>query len=346
MTKEIIEGAFLSLDFNVSVVEVNESYRFTEYRIELLEARQLSSILRRTKEIALLLGSSNSLSLYPITDTSFLGLKIPRADAQILKYADIIKDTDLSKYILPVIYGKTLDDRTIITDLTKAPHLLIAGQTGSGKSVFLNGIITTLASLYTPKDLQFYLIDFKGVEFTRFEHLPHLRAKVTTDPLLAIVQLQGVVNMMNKRYDMFNSVGVKTISQYKTLFPGGEEMPYIVVMIDEMADLLLRYKKQATEKLALIAQKARCAGIHLILATQKPSTQVLSGLIKTNIPSRIAFKVPSWSDSRVILESKGAESLLGNGDMYYNLPESLNVERVQAPFISEEEITAFMSKYE
>jgi S-DNA-T family DNA segregation ATPase FtsK/SpoIIIE len=224
------------------------------------------------------------------------------------------------------------------------PHLLIAGRTGSGKSVFLNTSILSLICSKSPEELNILLIDPKQVEFMSYTDLPHLYNPIITNEISANIALQKLVDEMENRYELFREYKVKKLSEYNNL--SDEKLPYIVCIIDEYADLVLmskKYKQDIETSIIRLAQKARAAGIHLIIATQKPITQVLTTLIRSNIPARIAFAVCTSMDSKIILDSKGAEELLGNGDMLFLNPKTNKKERIQAPFLSNEDINLILS---
>ena len=251
-----------------------------------------------------------------------------------------------------VTLGKNLMGKPIVADLTKMPHLLVAGSTGSGKSVCINSIICSIFMNYNPHDVKLVLVDPKKVELSNYNGTPHLLCPVVNDPKKASITLQKIVAEMEKRYDIFSEKGVKKISEYNEYIEKENKrhpdtplnkMPYIVVIIDELADLMLVASKEVEDSIMRITQMARAAGIHLIVATQRPSTDVITGVVKANIPSRICFAVASQIDSRTALDMAGAEKLLGKGDMLY-LPMGENEpERIQGCYISDEEISRLIN---
>jgi S-DNA-T family DNA segregation ATPase FtsK/SpoIIIE len=239
---------------------------------------------------------------------------------------------------LPLRLGVSTLGRTICTDLTEMPHLLVAGSTGSGKSIALNSMLVSLLFHCSPEKLRLVLIDPKMVEFSHFRGLPHLHGDVITESSDAIDALNGLTDIMDHRYRLLNESGFRNLAEYNEAENNGEDMPHIVVVIDELADLLMVEGKIAEEPIVRLAQKARAAGIHLIMATQRPTADVITGLIKTNVPARLAFRVSSNVDSRVILNQKGAESLQGKGDALFLNPAGKGLIRLQSPMVGLEEI--------
>ena len=238
---------------------------------------------------------------------------------------------------LNIILGKNIVGQDKIIDITKMPHLLIAGQTGSGKSVVVNTIISTLISKKSEKEVRFIMVDPKMVELMPYNGIPHLLVPVIIDPQQAAIALKWAVNEMDNRYRQLMENGVRNISSYNSL-SYVEKMPYIVIIIDELADLMMVASGSVEESIARIAQKARAIGIHLVVATQRPSTDVITGMIKANLPSRISFALRSQIDSRTILDTPGAEKLLGQGDMLLLENGSSRLERIQGAFISDDEV--------
>ena len=238
---------------------------------------------------------------------------------------------------LNIILGKNIVGQDKIIDITKMPHLLIAGQTGSGKSVVVNTIISTLISKKSEKEVRFIMVDPKMVELMPYNGIPHLLVPVIIDPQQAAIALKWAVNEMDNRYRQLMENGVRNISSYNSL-SYVEKMPYIVIIIDELADLMMVASGSVEESIARIAQKARAIGIHLVVATQRPSTDVITGMIKANLPSRISFALRSQIDSRTILDTPGAEKLLGQGDMLLLENGSSKLERIQGAFISDDEV--------
>jgi S-DNA-T family DNA segregation ATPase FtsK/SpoIIIE len=290
-----------------------------------------------------------------------VGLEIPNTHREMIYLSELLrsKEYDKSASPLTIALGKDIGGRPVVADLTRMPHLLVAGTTGSGKSVGINAMVLSLLYKASAKDVKMLMIDPKMLELSVYEGIPHLLAPVVTDMKLAANALHWCVGEMERRYRLMSTLGVRNLSGYNarvveakkagepltnpfTLTPESpepiEEMPLIVVVIDELADLMMVTGKKIEELIARIAQKARAAGIHLILATQRPSVDVITGLIKANIPSRIAFQVASKVDSRTILDQMGAETLLGQGDMLYLPPGTGHPQRVHGAFVADTEV--------
>jgi DNA segregation ATPase FtsK/SpoIIIE, S-DNA-T family len=252
-----------------------------------------------------------------------------------------------SKSALTLALGKDIFGTPITADLTRMPHLLVAGATGSGKSVFLNSLLCNIFFKATPQEVKLLLIDPKMLEFSQFQGVPHLIAEVVTNSKRAAAALLGIVGKMEERYQLMSERGVRNIGQYNRMIAqeretkgeaAGEPLPYIVVVIDELADLMIVAARDVEESLMRLAQMARASGIHLVLATQRPSVDVLTGVIKANFPSRIAFQVSSRTDSRTVLDANGAERLLGEGDLLFLPPGTSRLQRIHAPYVSEQEV--------
>ncbi|MBR3251811.1 MAG: DNA translocase FtsK, partial [Erysipelotrichaceae bacterium] len=292
----------------------------------------------------------------PIPGRSAVGIEIPNVEPVPVRMLDLIRNVPQEKRKLSLLFclGKDLMGKPVYCDLAKMPHLLIAGATGSGKSVCINSIITSFLLRTNPDDVKLVLVDPKKVEFTPYKDIPHLLWPIIDDPVMASNMLKKVVVIMEERYDAFATVGVRNIdgfnsyvSEYNDNLQSGEEpmnrMPYMVVIIDELADLMAIAGKDVELSIQRITQLARASGIHLIVATQRPSTDVITGLIKSNIPSRISFAVASSIDSRTILDQTGAERLLGNGDMlYYPQGETAPI-RMQGVYVTDKEINKITS---
>ena len=286
----------------------------------------------------------------PIPGKNTIGIEIPNREISSVGFREVLEATwqnNGANKIL-VALGKDIMGTSILADLSKMPHLLVAGSTGSGKSVCINTIICSILMRYKPDEVKLVLVDPKKVELTNYNGIPHLLCPVVSDPKKASVVLQKVVAEMEKRYDIFAEKEVKNIAGYNDLIEKERKknpdintarMPYIVVIIDELADLMLVASKEVQDSIMRITQMARAAGIHLIVATQRPSTDIITGVIKNNIPSRIAFSVSSAIDSRTILDASGAESLLGKGDMLYLPMGESHTTRIQGCFISDNEIS-------
>ena len=352
--KTILEKVLKDFQISAKVVEIHIGPAVTQYEIVVPAGTKVSRILSINKEIALALAAKDVRIQAPIPGKSTIGIEIPNENISAVAFREILasNNADKDKYGIMVTLGKNLMGKPIVADLTKMPHLLVAGSTGSGKSVCTNSIICSILMNYNPKDVKLVLVDPKKVELSNYNGIPHLLCPVVTDPKKASITLQRIVAEMEKRYDTFSEAGVKKISEYnehiekenrKNQDSPISKMPYIVVIIDELADLMLVASKEVEDSIMRITQMARAAGIHLIVATQRPSTDVITGVVKANIPSRICFAVASQIDSRTALDMAGAEKLLGKGDMLF-LPMGENTpERIQGCFISDDEINRLIN---
>lgn len=344
---KVLERVFNDFGIVGKVVEVHVGPTVTQYEIELKAGTKVNKVLSINREIALALAAKDVRIQAPIPGKSTIGIEIPNPIQADVKLKDILlglpKKLENSKLVAPL--GKDIMGNIQYFEINKAPHLLVAGATGSGKSVCINNFIVSILMRTRPDEVKLILVDPKKVELSVYEGVPHLLRPVVTDPKKASVALQKVVQLMDERYDMFEQTGTKNIGTYndyveKQISKGKdiEKMPFLVVIIDELADLMMVCSKEVEESITRITQLARAAGIHLIVATQRPSTDVITGLIKANIPSRLSFAVSSSIDSRTILDMTGAEKLLGKGDMLF-LPMGENVPiRIQGSYVSDEEI--------
>lgn len=349
-TAEILKNVFHDFNIEGHVVAVNVGPAVTQYEMEIKAGTKVSKILSLNREIALSLAAKDVRIQAPIPGKRTVGIEIPNKSISMVTVREIIdaipKSMDESK--LMVTLGKNIMGKPIYCEINKTPHLLVAGSTGSGKSVCINSIIVSILMRAKPDEVKFVLVDPKKVELSMYNGVPHLLIPVVTDPRKANIALKKIVAEMEKRYDLFEASGTKNIAGYNLYLekknenlPDSEKIkksPYIVVIIDELADLMLVAAKEVEDSIMRITQMARAAGIHLIVATQRPSTDVITGVVKANIPSRISFAVSSSIDSRTILDMTGAEKLLGKGDMLF-LPQGENTPiRVQGTFISDEDI--------
>ncbi len=352
--KDILESVLKDFQINGKVVEIHIGPAVTQYEVVVPAGTKVSRILSINKEIALALAAKDVRIQAPIPGKSTIGIEIPNESISMVAFREIL-EANLSvknKYDLMITLGKNLMGKPIVADLAKMPHLLVAGSTGSGKSVCTNSIICSILMNYPPDYVKLVLVDPKKVELSNYNGIPHLLCPVVTDPKKASVILQKVVTEMESRYNTFAEKGVKKISEYNEYIEKENKrhqdvtlskMPYIVVIIDELADLMLVASKEVEDSIMRITQMARAAGIHLIVATQRPSTDVITGVVKANIPSRICFAVASQIDSRTALDMGGAEKLLGKGDMLF-LPMGENTpERIQGCFISDDEINKLIN---
>ncbi|WP_183022181.1 DNA translocase FtsK [Helicobacter pylori] len=303
---------------------------------------KVSRILGLSDDLAMTLCAESIRIQAPIKGKDVVGIEIPNSQSQIIYLREILESELFQKSSSPLTLalGKDIVGNPFITDLKKLPHLLIAGTTGSGKSVGVNAMILSLLYKNPPDQLKLVMIDPKMVEFSIYADIPHLLTPIITDPKKAIGALQSVAKEMERRYSLMSEYKVKTIDSYNEQAPsnGVEAFPYLIVVIDELADLMMTGGKEAEIPIARIAQMGRASGLHLIVATQRPSVDVVTGLIKTNLPSRVSFRVGTKIDSKVILDTDGAQSLLGRGDMLFTPPGTNGLVRLHAPFATEDEI--------
>ncbi len=311
----------------------------TTFEFKPLSNIKLSKISALQDDIAMALRAESIRILAPIPGKDVVGIEIPNTKRETIYLREILESNlfQHSKSPLTVALGKDIVGKPIITDLAKLPHLLIGGTTGSGKSVAVNSMIVSLLYRNSPEDLKLLMVDPKILEFSVYNDIPHLLTPVITDPKKAILALKQLADEMDRRYHLMSKLKVKNIATLNEKYPE-EKLPYIVVVIDELAELMMTGGKDAELFISRIAQKARAAGIHLIIATQRPSVDVVTGLIKANLPSRIALRVGQKIDSKVIIDQFGAESLLGMGDMLFTPPGQASLMRLHAPYVSEEEI--------
>lgn len=347
--KEILERVLKDFGIAAKVVEIHIGPAVTEYELTVPPATKVNKIVNIDKEIALALAAKDVIIQAPIPGKSTIGIEIPNPTISSVTLREVLESPQNLKSDAKICaaLGKDIMGTPKVFDLTKMPHLLVAGSTGSGKSVCINGIIASILMRYKPNEVKLVLVDPKKVELTNYNGIPHLLCPVVSDPKKASLTLQKVVTEMDNRFQTFSDKEVKNITGYNEMIEKynkkhpespQSKMPYIVVIIDELADLMLVASKEVEDSITRITQLARAAGIHLIVATQRPSTDVITGLIKNNIPSRIAFAVASQIDSRTILDQRGAERLLGKGDMlYFPMGESAPT-RIQGCFINDDEI--------
>lgn len=347
---EILEKVLDDFRLSGKVVEVNIGPTVTQYEMALQPGTKVSRLLSIHREISLALAAKDVRIQAPIPGKRTVGIEIPNLEVTVVTMREMLDNIppSMKNSKLLVVLGKNIMGRPIMAEINNTPHLLVAGATGSGKSVCINCIIASILMRTRPDEVKLLLVDPKKVELSSYNGVPHLIAPVVTDPKKASIALKKIVSEMEQRYELFGEVGVKNIAGYNAYIenknkhlPDSEKikkMPYIVVIIDELADLMMVAAKEVEESITRITQLARAAGIHLIAATQRPSTDVITGLIKSNFNSRISFAVSSSIDSRTILDMSGAEKLLGKGDMLFiPMGESIPL-RVQGAFISESEI--------
>ena len=337
-----LENVLKQFGIDAKVVNYEYGPTITRYEITIPAGVKVSKVTSLSDDIAMNLAAESIRIEAPIPGKNTIGIETPNKIKEPVHFSNIIQNKELKKGELNVILGKDIVGRDKIIDITKMPHLLIAGQTGSGKSVAVNTLIATLISKKSEKEVKFIMVDPKMVELMPYNDIPHLLVPVIIDPRQAAIALKWAVNEMENRYKQLMENGVRNIKSYNSL-KYVEKMPYIVIIIDELADLMMVASGSVEESIARIAQKARAVGIHLVVATQRPSTDVITGMIKANLPSRISFALRSQIDSRTILDSAGAEKLLGQGDMLLLENGSSKLERIQGAFISDEEVTNLTS---
>ena len=361
---KILEKTFRDFGFNVKVVEIETGPVIAQYEVELEAGLRLSKITGLADDLAIALRAPSVRIVAPIPGKNTVGIEAPNENRQIVRLREVIEETDgrAKRMKIPIFLGKDVSGNPMVVDLAALPHLLIAGRTGTGKSVCLNSIIASILMSRGPDEVRMLMIDPKMVELSGYRKLPHLMHPVVTDMKKAEAILAWAVDKMEERYQLLAKAGVRHVSVYNqlseeelreriesseghrlddaewSLVP--KQLPFIVIVADEMADLMMTAGKDVEAHIIRLAQKSRAVGIHLILATQKPTVDVITGLIKSNLPARIAFQVASRTDSRVVLDEMGADKLLGNGDMLFLSPGTSMLLRGQGTFLSDDEITS------
>lgn len=337
----IIESTLESFGIRAKVAEVNGGPAVTQYAIKIAEGTKLSKIKALQTDLALALAAPTGQIRIeaPIPGRNLVGIEIPNKSPEFVTLYEIMNHPDMKKdkSRLTVGLGLGVSGSPALVDIKKMPHVLVAGSTGSGKSVCINTIITTLLFRNSPQELRFIMVDPKRVELTGYNGIPHLLTPVITEAERVIAALQWATKEMDTRYKMFAEVGARNIEEYNEL-SGFTALSYIVIVIDELADIMLTAPSKVEDLIVRLAQMARATGIHLVIATQRPSVNVITGLIKANVPTRIAFNVASMIDSRVIIDSPGAEKLLGKGDMLYVPPDRPMPTRIQGTYVTNGEI--------
>jgi S-DNA-T family DNA segregation ATPase FtsK/SpoIIIE len=360
---KILETTFANFGFNVRVVEVETGPVIAQYEVELEAGLRLSKITGLSDDLAIALRVPSVRIVAPIPGKNTVGIEVPNATRQIVRLREVVEEGQArsAKMRIPVYLGKDVAGNPMVVDLTTLPHLLIAGRTGTGKSVCLNTIIMSILMARRPDEVRMLLIDPKMVELSPYTRLPHLMHPVVTDMKKAEAILAWAVEKMEERYALLARAGVRHISSYNQL--GEEELmdrlqpeddearaqiptnlPFIVIVADEMADLMMTAAKEVETHIIRLAQKSRAVGIHLVLATQKPTVDVITGLIKSNLPARISFQVASRTDSRVVLDEMGADKLLGNGDLLFLWPGTSTLLRGQGAYVSDDEINKVVTQ--
>ncbi len=354
---KILEKTFLEFGFKVRVVEVETGPVIAQYEVQLEAGLRLSKITGLADDLAIALRVPSVRIVAPIPGKNTVGIEVPNETRQVVRLREVMEEgsSKVKKMRIPLFLGKDVSGNPLTVDLSTLPHLLIAGRTGTGKSVCLNAIISSILMTKRPDEVRMLMIDPKMVELSGYGRLPHLMHPVVTDMRKAEAILAWAVDKMEERYSLLAQAGVRHISSYNQL--GEEELfdrlqpeteedkaqiplhlPFIVIVADEMADLMMTAGKEVEQHIIRLAQKSRAVGIHLILATQKPTVDVITGLIKSNLPARISFQVASRTDSRVVLDENGADKLLGNGDMLFLWPGTSTLLRGQGTYLSDEEI--------
>ncbi len=342
-----IEETLESFGITARVKEVNKGPAVTQYALKVALGTKLSKITSRAEDLALALAApTGQIRIQaPIPGRSLVGIEVPNKSSAIVSLKEMLNSEQMenAEPTISIPLGLNVSNKIRLIDVKKMPHMLIAGQTGSGKSVLLSSIISTLLFRTTPDELRLILVDPKRVELTRFDNIPHLLTPVLTDPKKVVSALKWAIKEMDRRYEVLAKKGVRNLEFYNQAVEEDERVPYVLIIIDELADIMLYAPSEVEDKICRLAQMARATGIHLLLATQRPSVDVITGLIKANIPSRISFAVASNADSRVILDMPGAEKLLGEGDMLFIPPDQAKPSRIQGPYISDSEINDLIS---
>ncbi|HGK1850588.1 TPA: DNA translocase FtsK [Streptococcus pneumoniae] len=344
---KILEATFASFGIKVTVERAEIGPSVTKYEVKPAVGVRVNRISNLSDDLALALAAKDVRIEAPIPGKSLIGIEVPNSDIATVSFRELWEQSQTkAENFLEIPLGKAVNGTARAFDLSKMPHLLVAGSTGSGKSVAVNGIIASILMKARPDQVKFMMVDPKMVELSVYNDIPHLLIPVVTNPRKASKALQKVVDEMENRYELFAKVGVRNIagfnakveefnsqSEYKQIL-----LPFIVVIVDELADLMMVASKEVEDAIIRLGQKARAAGIHMILATQRPSVDVISGLIKANVPSRVAFAVSSGTDSRTILDENGAEKLLGRGDMLFKPIDENHPVRLQGSFISDDDV--------
>lgn len=342
----IVEKTLESFGITARVVEVNLGPAVTQYALEVALGTKLSKITSLERDLALALSAPTGTIRIeaPIPGRNLVGIELPNRSAEFVNLKRMMESEEMHshKSKLAVALGFDVSGKPIVADIARMPHVLIAGQTGSGKSVCVNAFLASILFRAAPTEVKLILVDPKRVELTGYNGIPHLLSPVIVEPEKVVSALRWVLGEMDRRYKLFAQAGSRNIDSYNEM-SGFQALPYIVLFIDELADIMLFSPVEVEDSITRIAQMSRATGIHMVLATQRPSVDVITGLIKANVPSRIAFAVASLVDSRVILDTQGAEKLLGRGDMLYLPPEQAKPLRIQGAFVNDREIQSLVS---
>jgi S-DNA-T family DNA segregation ATPase FtsK/SpoIIIE len=339
-----LEETLASFGIEAKVIEISQGPVVTLYELEPAPGVRVQSVMSLSDNIALAMKAVSVRIIAPVPGKGTIGVEVPNAKASLVYLKEIVASKEYAEHTgkLKLALGKDIAGKPVIADLAKMPHLLIAGTTGSGKSVCINAVLTSLLLSYSPDELKFIMVDPKKVELSNFNGLPHLLAPVVTDSKKAAAVLEWVIGEMSNRFELLAAAGTKNIEIYNEKASKGTEpkLPYMIIVLDELADLMVVAQAEVEGVIQRITQLARAVGIHMIIATQRPSVDVITGVIKANLPARIAFKVASKVDSRTILDDNGADKLLGKGDMLFIEPGSEKPMRAQCSLIGEKEIEA------
>lgn len=338
----VVEETLAEFGIEAKVVEVEQGPVITRYELLPAPGVKVTRIVSLADDLALALKATSLRFIAPIPGKSAIGIEVPNSTTRVVYLRELLESSEFrtNKLALPLAIGKDTSGKPLIADLTQMPHLLIAGTTGSGKTVCVNSIIAGLIHHSPPSRLKFVMVDPKMVELSVYNSIPHMMAPVVTDPKKAAATLGWVVNEMDNRYRLFAGRGVRNIQSFNGQFE--ETLPYIVVVIDELADLMMVAQDKIEGAITRLAQLSRAVGIHLLLATQRPSVDVITGVIKANFPARISFKVASKVDSRTVLDMNGADKLLGKGDFLFLQPGEAKLVRGQGAFVVDEEVARFV----
>ncbi len=345
-TAQVLVQALASFGVEATIVGTIAGPRVVRYELQLAPGTKVSKVAGLKDDLSYALATTEIRILAPIPGKQAVGVEVPNLAPRMVTLGDIFDDLPGSASPLSVWLGKDISGNAVWTDLARMPHLLIAGTTGSGKSGCINTLLTSILLRATPDDVRLILIDPKRIELNFYESIPHLLTPVVSSPKEASAVLQNVVAEMERRYERLSLVRARNLPEANRAFRarGEDPLPYLLVVIDELADLMMVSPQAVEDAVIRLAQKSRAVGIHLVLATQRPSVDVITGMIKANVPSRIAFAVSSQTDSRVILDGAGAESLLGQGDMLFKPLGTSRLQRVQGAFVTEDEIALIVEQ--
>ena len=362
---QLLQATLARFDVPTVLLEPVVGPTVTRFVLELEEGVRVSKLESLRKDIALAMASPDVRILSPIPGRRAIGVEVPNLDRQVVRLGDVLRSPEASEaeHPLEVAIGRDINGHSIMMNLATTPHLLIAGATGAGKSSCLNSLITSVLMRSTPDDVRMILVDPKRVEMGQYDRVPHLLTAPVTDPRKAANALSWAVREMDRRYDLLHETGFRDITGYNSAVeagslkpppgvpaddgepPGYQSLPFVLVVVDELADLMMVAARDVEESIARIAQMARAVGIHLVIATQRPSVNVITGVIKANIPARLAFAVSSLTDSRVILDQPGAERLVGQGDMLFIGPSSSTPHRIQGCWVTEDEVRSVVAHW-